>query len=161
MDLELNEHEATLRREYTELDHEVWGRLFARQMACVDGLTCSAFNAGFARLGYDPQRLPDPVAISRRIRDLTGWQLTSAENEYLGATEWFIHIQANRFPVTNYIREPESLEFTPLPDLFHEFFGHLAFFTDPRFAEILAAVWRAIYAGRRAPAPRNCQAVVV
>jgi phenylalanine-4-hydroxylase len=74
-----------------------------------------------------------------RVYALSGWRLGDAQNEYLGATEWFEHIAERRFPVTNYIRKPDELPFTPLPDLFHEYFGHLAFFTDRRFGDIAQA----------------------
>lgn len=129
-------HAERLLRDYTPQDHATWSKLYARQLKRIEGLTCRAFDEGMRKLSYDPQRLPDPIAISRLIHTNTGWSLTSAQNEYLGATEWFEHIVACRFPVTDYIRQPEDLDFTPLPDLFHEYFGHLAFFTDPQFGDI-------------------------
>ncbi|RMD76139.1 MAG: amino acid hydroxylase, partial [Chloroflexi bacterium] len=39
------------------------------------------------------------------------------------------------------------LDFTPLPDLFHEYIGHLAFFTDQRFADIAQAFGPLYFAG--------------
>lgn len=126
----------SLKREYSEEDHDTWSKLYARQLKCVEGLTCKLFDDGLRKLNYDPKRLPDADAVSDRIHQFTGWRLTSAQNEYLGATEWFVHINACRFPVTDYIRRPHELDFTPLPDLFHEYFGHLAFYTDQRFADI-------------------------
>jgi phenylalanine-4-hydroxylase len=127
------------RPEYTEQDHQTWATLVARQLAHVEEYACREFLLGWPRLALDPQRLPDPVEVSARIERLTGWTLGDAQNEYLDATEWFEHITERRFPVTNYIRPPEHIDFTPLPDLFHEYFGHLAFFTDQRFADIAHA----------------------
>ncbi|MBA3943033.1 MAG: amino acid hydroxylase [Herpetosiphonaceae bacterium] len=131
-----DDYEARLRRDWTDREHETWAKLYERQMECITGLSCQAFNEGLHMLGYDPKHLPDPVAISQLIRQHSGWGLTSAQNEYLGATEWFEHIVGRRFPVTEYIRDLKDLDFTPLPDLFHEYFGHLALFTDQRFADI-------------------------
>lgn len=120
---------------YAEEDHETWSRLYARQSELVRGLACQSYLTGFPKLGLDPQRLPDAPTVSARLHHLTGWTLGDAQNEYLGPTEWFEHLNECRFPVTNYIRRPNEIEFTPLPDLFHEYFGHLAFFADQYFAD--------------------------
>jgi phenylalanine-4-hydroxylase len=120
---------------YADEDHETWSKLYARQSELVSGLACQTFLTGFRQLQLDPHRVPDAPAVSARLRQLTGWTLGDAQNEYLGPTEWFEHLKACRFPVTNYIRRPDEIEFTPLPDLFHEYFGHLAFFADQYFAD--------------------------
>lgn len=124
---------------YTAQDHEVWAALYARQMARMPQYACELFLAGLPKLELDSQRLPDPTVVSERLQQLSGWTLGDAENDYLGPSEWFEHITERRFPVTNYIRQPHELEFTPLPDLFHEYFGHLALFTDRRFGDIAQA----------------------
>lgn len=121
---------------YTENDHAVWAALYQRQSALIQGRACRQFLEGMARMQYDPKRLPDPVQVSELLHRYTGWTLSDAQNAYLGPTEWFEEIVAYRFPVTNYIRKMEELEYTPMPDLFHEYFGHLAFFTDQEFADI-------------------------
>jgi phenylalanine-4-hydroxylase len=127
------------RPRYSAQEHATWAALYARQIAYVPEYACALFLDGFPKLELDPTRLPDPAVVSARLRALTGWSLGDAQNEYLDATEWFEHIAERRFPVTNYIRQPHELEFTPLPDLFHEYFGHLACFTEQRFADIAQA----------------------
>lgn len=121
---------------YTEEDHDTWRRLCERQAELVRDVACRAFHEGMPRLALDFNRLPDREVMSRHIQRLSGWTLTDAQNEYLGPTEWFDHLLHRRFPVTDYIRRPHELDFTPLPDLFHEYFGHLAFFTDPVFGDM-------------------------
>lgn len=121
---------------YTAEDHETWHKLCVRQMELVRPVACREFLAGLHRLQLDFNRLPDRNLMARHINRLSGWTLADAQNEYLGPTEWFEHIDAKRFPVTDYIRRPHELDFTPLPDLFHEYFGHLAFFTETEFPAI-------------------------
>jgi phenylalanine-4-hydroxylase len=132
---------------YTEQDHTTWATLYARQMARMPQYACREWLAGFPKLELDPERLPNPQMVSERLRAMSGWTLGDAQNEYLDASEWFEHIKERRFPVTNYIRTPQELEFTPLPDLFHEYFGHLAFFTDRRFGDIAQAFGPLYFAG--------------
>ncbi len=124
------------RPSYSEEDHQTWAALWKRQLPLAHQCACTLFLEGIEKLALDTERLPDPAVVSEHIYKLTNWTLGDAQNEYLGPTEWFEHIAERRFPVTNYIRRPHELEFTPLPDLFHEYFGHLAFFTDPEFADI-------------------------
>lgn len=121
---------------YTEQDHDTWNKLCVRQFELVRDVACREFHEGLPRLNLDFTRLPDRDVMSGVIERQSGWTLANAQNEYLGATEWFEHLQHRRFPVTDYIRKPDELDFTPLPDLFHEYFGHLAFFTDRRFGDL-------------------------
>ncbi|WP_322493702.1 amino acid hydroxylase [Chloroflexus sp.] len=132
---------------YTEEDHAVWATLCARQVPRLERYACRLFRAGFRQLNLDLTRLPDPAQVSERLVGFTGWTLCDAQNEYLNPTEWFEHIAERRFPVTNYIRRMDELDFTPMPDLFHEYIGHLAFFTDRRFAEIAQAFGPLYFAG--------------
>ena len=94
------------------------------------------FRSGFDKLGLDPHRLPDINVMSERLRTLTGWTLVNAKDEYLQPGDWFASFSRGQFPVTDYIRPFAELSYTPLPDLFHEYFGHLAFFADQKFADL-------------------------
>ncbi len=120
---------------YSEVDHDVWAALIERQTPLAAEHACRLFHETWPKLALDPKRLPDPHVVSERLDRLTGWTLADAQNEYLQPMDWFTHLAHFRFPVTNYIRGPHELDFTPLPDLFHEYFGHLAFFCDQGFAD--------------------------
>lgn len=121
---------------YSEEDHNTWHRLCLQQLQMIEEIACDAYREGFAAIALDLTRVPDRATVSARLERLTGWQLFDAENEYLNATEWFEHLAEYRFPVTSYIRGPHELDFTPLPDLFHEYFGHLPFFATQLFADV-------------------------
>ncbi|MBI2941322.1 MAG: amino acid hydroxylase [Chloroflexi bacterium] len=120
--------------EYDPEDHDTWNKLCTRQHDLVASVACQEFFPGIRRIELDYTRVPDLATMSQQMQRLVDWTLTSAENEYLADDVWFEHLRARRFPVTNYIRRPHELDFTPIPDLFHEYFGHLAFVSDPRFA---------------------------
>jgi phenylalanine-4-hydroxylase len=122
--------------DYSEQDHETWAALYREQMKRLLDYACGLYLEGLPKLQFDPHRLPDPQVISARLQRLTGWTLGDAQNEYLNAVEWFEHLRERRFPVTNYIRQPEDLAFTPLPDVFHDYFGHLPYFADSYFADL-------------------------
>lgn len=124
-------------RSYSEVDHDTWRRLFARQLAFVEPVAPRMYWEGFARLQLDQERLPVQDDMSNRLYQLVGWRLSNAQDEYLKPYDWFVHLQNKHFPVTDYIRPPQDIDFTPLPDLFHEYFGHLAWMTLPRYLTIV------------------------
>jgi phenylalanine-4-hydroxylase len=121
---------------YPAEDHQTWHSLCTIQMDLTRNTACRAFHEGFPKLDLDFNRIPDPNMIGDRLERMTGWRLVNAENAFLDARHWFNHLAQRRFPVTNYIRRPEELHFCELPDLFHEYFGHLSLFTDPEVADI-------------------------
>jgi len=120
---------------YTDDDHRTWAALYARQSTLVADTACQLFLEGLPRLNLDAERVPDADAVTGTLERMSGWTLGDAQNTYLSATDWFEHLADYRFPVTNYIRPYDSLDFTPLPDLFHEYYGHLPYFTDLYFAD--------------------------
>ena len=124
-------------RAYSDVEHDTWRRLIARQMALIKDAAPQMYWDGFERLQLDQQRLPVQTQMSDHLNGLVGWQLSNAQDEYLKPVDWFIHLGEHHFPVTDYIRIPADIEFTPLPDLFHEYFGHLAWMTLPRYNVIV------------------------
>lgn len=122
--------------DYPAEDHQTWHTLCTLQVERTNHTACQAFHTGFPKLNLDFNRIPDPNVISDRLEPMTRWRLVNAENAFLDAQQWFNHLGARRFPVTNYIRRAEELHFCELPDLFHEYFGHLSLFTDPEVADI-------------------------
>jgi len=121
---------------YTEEDHRTWQTLCQQQLHYIEDAACDAYREGFSKIALDLTRVPDRASVSTRLERITGWKLFDAEREYLSATEWFDQLAQCHFPVTNYIRGPHELDFTSLPDLFHEYFGHLPFFAHQFFADI-------------------------
>jgi phenylalanine-4-hydroxylase len=47
-------------------------------------------------------------------------------------------LAARRFPTTTWLRDLDSLEYTPEPDIFHDVFGHVPMHAHPVFADFLA-----------------------
>jgi phenylalanine-4-hydroxylase len=55
---------------------------------------------------------------------------------YADAVQWYGHFARKEFLITDYVRSAEELDFTPEPDMFHDVYGHLPYFTLPRYVEI-------------------------
>lgn len=123
-------------KQYTKEQHRTWSKLVKRQLTQVKSDASQYFITGLPEIGLPKSRIPDQEVMSQDIQALVGWQLVDAENEYLNAREWFNWLNKKTFPVTSYIRQPNELDFTPLPDMFHEYFGHLPFFAHQEIADL-------------------------
>lgn len=135
---------------FTEQDHETWSKLFNRQIHLLEDRACSFFQQGLKKLDFSDKEIPDFLENSEKLKQLIDWTLVNAENKYLNDEEWFDHLLEKEFPTTDFIRKPNELEFTPLPDLFHEVFGHLPIFANKEIAELAD-----LFAEAFAIAPKN------
>lgn len=124
--------------------HQVWQTLFDRQIQLLDKHGSSLFWDGFERIQFSPNRVPSIKSLNRKLQPATGWQTTRTSIRYSTADQWYPQFARRRFPVTTYIRTMDELDFTPEPDVFHDTFGHLAFFMLPEFtafAELFAPAY--------------------
>jgi phenylalanine-4-hydroxylase len=132
------------RTRYAEEDHDTWETLHKRQTALVWPHVCNWYKEGAKLLELPKHAVPQLLDISPRIEH-TGWKLVPAEERYLSDQLWFGHFQKKEFPVTNYIRKPQDIDFTPEPDMFHDYFGHVPFMVFPfytEFAELFGEAFR-------------------
>ncbi|MBB5192179.1 phenylalanine-4-hydroxylase [Silvimonas terrae] len=123
---------------YTAADHATWATLYARQVALLPGRACDEYLDGIAALEVSPQRIPDFAELNRHLMAATGWQLVAVPGLIPGDV-FFEHLAHRRFPVTWWIREPDSLDYLPEPDIFHDLFGHVPLLMNPVFADYVQA----------------------
>lgn len=119
-------------------ENHVRSLLYARQderihhSNAVHSMLVDGYNA--AQLPAD--RCPDALEISANLLATTGRKLTDAKNPYLSDEDRYSPLHDKHFPATNYIRKLEELEFTPLPDLAHDYFGHMPLMFHPEIADL-------------------------
>jgi len=122
---------------YTAADHDTYSRLYARQVQQLPGLACDEFITAVRQLGT-PDRIPAFGDVSERLLKATGWQIVAVPG--LIPEEAFFALLADRkFPVTDWIRQPEEFDYVVEPDVFHDFFGHVPLLFDPVFAGYMQA----------------------
>lgn len=129
---------------FTRHQHQTWAILFARQTKLLQQHGCRLFWQGFEKIQFTPNRVPTIQALNAKLKSTTGWQTVRTAVRYSTADQWYPQFAQRRFPVTTYIRKRAELDFTPEPDVFHDTFGHLAFFTLPQFtsfAELFAPAY--------------------
>jgi phenylalanine-4-hydroxylase len=122
--------------DFTEEQHDVWKTLFALQIPQVYKYACDEYLEGFNNLKLPNDRIPSIHWLNEKISPLTGWKTIRTRVRYSDAFQWYTHFSKKEFLVTDYVRSRTEMDFTPEPDMFHDVFGHLPYFTLSRYVEI-------------------------
>src|SRR5271170_3561160 len=121
---------------YSPEQHEVWAELVSRRMPELREHACQEYLDGFEVIGLREDSIPNLAEVSRRLEPRTGWNATPVSG-FLPPDAFFEMLAARRFPTTTWLRDRESLEYTPAPDIFHDVFGHVPMHAHPVFADFL------------------------
>ena len=122
--------------EFTPVQHKTWAELFRRQLPRIRGHASSDYLVGFDRLQMASETIPTLEALNASITPPTGWTIVRTAERFSDAEIWYQFFDKKQFLVTNYMRSWEELDWTPEPDMFHDIFGHLPYFTLPHYAAL-------------------------
>ena len=123
---------------YSAAEHGVWQTLFAHQMQVLPGRACQEFLDGVAKLHLAEDRIPEFERASDTLEKITGWRVVAVPS-LVPDDIFFDHLANRRFPVGQFIRKPEQLDYIEEPDVFHDFFGHVPMLAHPVFADYMEA----------------------
>lgn len=122
---------------FTKNQHEIWHDLITRQNENVQEHACSLYLKGSKSLRLPRGHIPTLHELNREITPRTSWHVMRTTIRYSDTSSWYQHFARREFIITNYLRSREEFEFTPEPDMFHDIFGHLPYFTQPEYTEIM------------------------
>lgn len=126
---------------FTAEDHSVWDVLFARQVELLGTRVVSSFVDGIDLLRLSRPGVPDLRALNDHLEPRTGWKTVAVPG--LVPDEIFFGMLSERiFPVGNFIRKREELDYLEEPDCFHDLFGHIPMLAHPEFAAMVEHVGR-------------------
>jgi phenylalanine-4-hydroxylase len=127
--------------QFTADEHGVWDALFARQVPYLGSRIVSPFLQGIPKLGLDRPGIPNLDRLNERLEPLTGWRCVSVPG--LVPDDAFFAMLADRcFPIGNFIRSAESLDYLEEPDCFHDIFGHVPMLAHDSVARLMQAMGR-------------------
>jgi phenylalanine-4-hydroxylase len=121
---------------FNDEQHETWRLMFERMWPKVEARACAQYLEGHNILSLSSARIPDFNAMDVTFQQRIGWELVSTNVQYSDGQSWFEHLIQRKFLITEYIRERNSLDYTPLPDIFHDAFGHLPMQINQRYADL-------------------------
>ncbi len=122
--------------DYQPGEHEVWAKLVRQRREQLNTYACREYWEGYEIIGLRDDVLPNLGDISARLKPRTGWNATPVSG-FLPADVFFEMLAARMFPTTTWLRDRDSLEYTPEPDIFHDVFGHVPMHAHPTFANFL------------------------
>jgi len=120
---------------FTKDDHEVWDLLFARQVDLLGSRVVSAFLDGIDLLKLSHPGVPDVDGLNAILEPRTGWR-TVAVPGLVPDDIFFAMLSERVFPVGNFIRTREQLDYLEAPDCFHDMFGHIPMLAHHEYAEM-------------------------
>lgn len=133
---------------YTDVEHQTWDTLYARQMKILPGRAADVFLKGLEALDLNTGGIPDFEVMNPKLQALTGWTVVCVPG-LVPDEVFFDHLANRRFVSGQFIRKPDQLDYLQEPDIFHDVFGHVPMLTDPDFADYMEAYGKG---GQRAAA---------
>jgi len=122
---------------FTDDDSLTWRQLYERQFAQTQKRGSTLFAEGVKKIGLTPGHIPDFEALNQWFMTNVGWKLVSTPVQYSSGQDWFEALARKEFLITEYIRDRSDLEYTPLPDIWHDAFGHLPFMAHSWYADYI------------------------
>lgn len=123
---------------YTPDEHEVWQALYKRQMKVLPGRAIDQFMDSLSTLGIAQDRVPSYDEVNEILMKRTGWQAVPVPG-FIPDEPFFELLANRRFPVGNFIRKAQQMDYIQEPDIFHDLFGHIPILADPVFADYMEA----------------------
>ena len=120
---------------FTEDDHAVWDLLFARQVELLGSRVVSEFLDGIDLLRLSHPGVPDVEGLNAILEPRTGWR-TVAVPGLVPDDIFFAMLSERVFPVGNFIRTRDQLDYLEAPDCFHDMFGHIPMLAHHDYAEM-------------------------
>ena len=120
---------------FTEDDHAVWDLLFARQVDLLGTRVVTPFLDGVDLLRLSHPGVPDLDGLNAILEPRTGWR-TVAVTGLVPDEIFFAMLSERIFPVGNFIRTREELDYLEEPDCFHDMFGHIPMLAHHDYAEM-------------------------
>src|ERR1043165_3844493 len=85
---------------------------------------CREYLEGIEVLGIRDSNIPVIDDLNTALQKRASWALLPVKG-FLPGRVFFDLLASRIFPTTTYLRKPDSLDYTPEPDIFHDVFGHV------------------------------------
>ena len=120
-------------------DHAVWDLLFARQVDLLGSRVVAPFLDGIDLLRLSHPGVPQLRELNIILEPRTGWR-TVAVAGLVPDAAFFAMLRKRVFPVGNFIRRMDQLDYLEAPDCFHDLFGHIPMLAHHDFAAMVEHV---------------------
>ncbi len=121
---------------YSRDNQEAWQRLYQRMIPRWQKFANPRFLQGLESLDLNAERVPRLEEINKFLEPLSGFEC-KAVSGYVPAYLFFDCLRQREFPTTITVRDKQTLDYLPEPDIFHDIAGHVPMHTDRHFSDVL------------------------
>lgn len=121
---------------YSEDNQKAWRKLYAMLRPKWERFANAKFMQGIRSLCLKPDRIPTLEEVNLFLEPLTGFKARGVSG-YVPTFLFFDSLKRREFPTTITIRDSQTLNYLPEPDIFHDIAGHVPMHTDRIFADVL------------------------
>lgn len=115
-------------------EQKTWMEILQQHKKKRDNQICDIFLKGLSILKIDESHIPSLDEVNKILVQKSGFRGVFVEGLEEGAS--FYKMLAQReFPVGNFIRSRQDINYTPAPDVVHDLYGHLPFYTDRAYGD--------------------------
>jgi phenylalanine-4-hydroxylase len=129
--------DAQLYVDYSKEEHQIWQKLYQRQIGILPGRAVDEFIQGLQKLNLSDSQIPQIPELNQSLKQCSDWQVKPVA-AVISSQEFFSLLSQRYFPVATFIRRPEDLDYITEPDVFHEIFGHIPLLTQPSYGDFIA-----------------------
>lgn len=131
--------ESIPRVNYLPHEKDLWRELYSRLRPLIEAHGSKKFVENLKKLEkdrlYELDDIPQLDEINKFLISKNNWRIKPV-NGILSQRQFLNSLAFRTFCSTQYLRHHSAPLFTPEPDIFHEFLGHVPMFIDPDFCDI-------------------------
>ena len=121
---------------YNPDNQKAWTMLYHLLLPKWEKYANEKFLQGIHTLALQPHAIPKLEDVNKFLEPLTGFQ-AKAVSGYVPTYLFFDCLKRREFPTTITIRDSQTLNYLPEPDIFHDIAGHVPMHTERTFADVL------------------------
>ncbi len=121
-------------KDFGEVEALTWKTVLQRHSKVRKRQVVDLFHKGLDVLGISSEEIPSLKEINFKLKGLSGFQGVFVKGLEEGE-DFYKLLSERKFPVGNFIRDANDLNYTPEPDIIHDLYGHLPFFIDRDYGD--------------------------
>lgn len=123
---------------YTQEDHEVWKKLYDRQIAFLPGKVTQLYMNAIEHMSpaLCADRIPKFSDLNNILEKATGWNMYVVPG-LIPVNDFFELMNQKKFVSSTWLRSIQQLDYLEEPDMFHDVFGHVPLLMNQTFSDYI------------------------
>ncbi|MBP0041338.1 MAG: hypothetical protein J7545_05095 [Roseofilum sp. SBFL] len=122
--------------DYSRQSYDNWQLLLKKQLVNIEGRATGYFMEGLKSILPLIQDIPNITVLSDFLYQSIGWQLWPVQG-LLEPGIFFYLLSHQYFPVSTVVRSQTDFTYSPVPDLWHDIFGHIPLLFFPPYSSLI------------------------